>query len=53
MTVHARIQHYLDERGWTVYRLAKESNLSEVTIRNLFLRNTSPMLFESSVSSCA
>lgn len=44
MTVHARIQHYLDERGWTVYRLAKESNLSEVTIRNLFLRNTSPSL---------
>lgn len=44
MTVHARIQHYLDERGWTVYRLAKESNLSEVTIRNLFLRNTAPSL---------
>lgn len=44
MDVHARLQQLMDARGWTVYRLAKESNLSEVTVRNLFRRGTSPSL---------
>ncbi len=44
MDVHAKLQRMLDDRGWTVYRLAKESHLSEVTVRNLFKRNTSPSL---------
>jgi len=32
----------MDERNWTEYRLAKESNLSQSTIANLFKRNTIP-----------
>lgn len=32
------------ERKWTNYRLAKESDLSESTVTNLFKRNYSPSL---------
>ena len=32
----------MEERGWTVYRLAKESGVSWSTIRNMFDRNTEP-----------
>ena len=37
-----RIRQLMDERGWTEYRLAKESKLSQSTIANLFKRNTIP-----------
>jgi transcriptional regulator with XRE-family HTH domain len=42
MDVNQRIKHLMDERGWTPYRLAKESNLSDATVGNLFRRNTVP-----------
>ena len=32
------------ERGWTAYRLAKESGLSESTLANIFKRNTVPSI---------
>ena len=32
------------ERGWTSYRLAKKSGLSESTLVNIFKRNTVPSI---------
>ena len=32
----------MDERGWTEYRLAKESGLAQSTITNMFNRNNAP-----------
>ncbi len=31
-----RLRQLLNERGWTEYRLAKESGLSESTIANIY-----------------
>ena len=31
-----RIRQLMDERGWTIYRLAQESKLSQTTISNIF-----------------
>lgn len=42
MDANERIRQLMDERGWTEYRLAKESALSQSTIANLFKRNTVP-----------
>ena len=44
MDVLERLRQILDERGWTEYRLAKISGLSESTIANIFKRNTIPSL---------
>lgn len=40
MDVHGKLKHLMAERGWTAYRLAKESGLSESTLANIFKRNT-------------
>lgn len=42
MNVKARVRQLMNERGWTSYRLAKESHLSDATIGNMFRRNTIP-----------
>ena len=42
MNTRERLQKLMDERNWSMYRLSKESGLSESTIRNLFKRNTTP-----------
>ncbi|MBQ8987135.1 MAG: helix-turn-helix transcriptional regulator [Lachnospiraceae bacterium] len=34
----------MNERGWTPYRLAKESGLSDGTVGNIFRRNTVPSM---------
>ena len=34
----------MKERNWTMYRLAKESNLPWSTLRNMFKRNTDPSI---------
>ena len=39
-----RLNQLLDERGWTVYRLAKNCGLSESTLANIFKRNTVPTI---------
>ena len=39
-----RIRQLMDERGWTIYRLAQESKLAQTTISNLFKRNNQPSL---------
>ena len=44
MDVKSKLQTLMDQRGWTYYRLAKESGVSWSTIRNMFLRGTEPTL---------
>lgn len=39
MDAQERIQKLMVERGWTDYRLAKESGLSHSTVTNMFNRN--------------
>jgi transcriptional regulator with XRE-family HTH domain len=39
-----RIRQLLNERNWTEYRLAKESGLSDSTIKNIYKRNTQPTI---------
>ena len=40
----ARLRQLLEERGWTEYRLARESGLSDSTIKNIYKRNTQPTI---------
>ena len=42
MDIHEKLRSLLKERGWTEYRLARESKLSESTIANIFRRNATP-----------
>ena len=39
-----RIRQLMAERGWTIYRLAQESGLSQTTISNISKRNNQPSL---------
>ena len=52
MDIHEKLRLLLKERGWTEYRLAKESGLSESTIANIFRRNATPS-FATLESICA
>ncbi len=42
MDTNQRIKQFMDARGWTEYRLAREAGLSQSTIANIFGRNTVP-----------
>ncbi len=44
MTVQEKIQKLMEQRGWSEYRLAKESGLSQSTITKIFDRGTAPTL---------
>jgi len=44
MDTNMRIRHFMNARGWTVYRLAIESRLSQATLANIFRRNTEPRI---------
>ena len=44
MDVKARLQELMDERGWTIYRVAKEADIPWSTVRNMFKRNTEPSI---------
>ena len=44
MDTLGRLRQLLDERQWTEYRLAKESGLSDSTIKNIFKRNAKPSI---------
>jgi len=44
MDVLERLQYLLNKRGWTMYRLAKESGLSDKTIANIYRRGTIPSI---------
>ena len=44
MNIHERLREILKELGWTRYKLAKESGLSESTITNIFQRGNIPTI---------
>ena len=44
MDVKERLQQLMDERGWTIYRTAKEADIPWSTVRNLFKRNAEPSI---------
>ena len=44
MDILTRIKQLRDERGWSNYRLAKEANLSEGSLNNLFRLNNQPTI---------
>ena len=44
MDTKNRLKSLMNERGWTIYRLAKESGVAWTTIRNMFARNTDPSI---------
>ena len=44
MDVKERLQKLMDERGWTIYKVAKVAGLPWRTVRNLFKRNTEPSI---------
>lgn len=44
MDTQKRIRRLMEDRGWTDYRLAKESGLSHSTVTNMFNRNNAPTL---------
>lgn len=44
MNVSQKLKNLTQERGWSEYRLVKESNLPASTIANIFHRNTTPSI---------
>ena len=44
MDILPRLQQLLDEKGWSRYKLSKESGLAEETLTNIFRRGTTPSL---------
>lgn len=42
MDVKSKLRSLMDARGWSYYRLSKESGVSWSTIRNMFQRDTEP-----------
>ena len=44
MDIQKKIKDLMNERGWTDYRLCKESGLSASTVANMFNRNNLPTL---------
>ncbi len=44
MDIRVRLKALMDERGWSCYRLARESGVPESTVRSLFNRDTEPTI---------
>lgn len=42
MDIKERLEVLMNERGWTIYRVAKEADIPWSTVRNMFKRNTEP-----------
>lgn len=42
--MNGRIKEYMTARGWSEYKLAQMSGLSQSTVANLFRRNTVPSI---------
>ncbi len=42
--IHRRIRELSDERGWTLYRLADEIQMSHSTLYNMMKRQTMPKI---------
>lgn len=39
-----RVRHLMEQRGWTEYKLAKETGLPLSTVTNMFRRQTAPTI---------
>ena len=44
MDIKSKLQERMEQRGWSYYRLSKESGVSWSTIRNMFSRGTEPTI---------
>lgn len=44
MDVLNQLRTLMEARGWTMYRLAKESGLSDSTVANIYRRNAIPSI---------
>jgi len=44
MDAKARLRQLIDERGWSLYRVAKEADIPWTTVHNMFKRNTDPSI---------
>lgn len=44
MDVQDRLRQLMSARGWTMYRLARKSGLTDSTIANIFRRNAMPSI---------
>ena len=44
MNILDKIKHLRDKRGWSNYRLAKEAQISEGSLNNLFRLNNQPTI---------
>ena len=44
MDARERIRQLMQERNWTIYRLAKEAGMSQTTVSNIFKRNNEPSI---------
>ena len=44
MDVTKHIEELMDQRGWTVYRLGKESGISQSTLAHVFRRDSAPTI---------
>ena len=44
MDTKDRLRRLMNERGWSVYRIAKEAGLPWSTVHNMFIRNTEPSI---------
>lgn len=45
MNVQERLLELMSQRNWTAYKLAKQADLSETTISNMFKREQMPTLY--------
>ncbi len=44
MNVLEKINHLRKEKGWSVYKLAEESGLTQSTLSNMFARKSNPSI---------
>lgn len=44
MDVSERIKQMMEQRGWTIYRLGKESGLPQSTLSHIFRKDSEPTL---------
>ncbi len=44
MNVKKRIETLMDQRGWTAYRLGKESGLAQSTLAHVFREDSAPTI---------
>ena len=44
MDVRERLRQLMDERGWSIYKVAKEADIPWSTIRNMYKRSTDPSI---------